>query len=85
MVGRRIVNLLRVFNFRHGMKVEDEQPSVRYGSVPVDGPAEGKNIMEKWQWMLENYRALMGWDPKTGKPLPETLEKLGLQELIKDL
>jgi aldehyde:ferredoxin oxidoreductase len=84
-VGRRIVNLLRVFNFRHGMKVEDERPSARYGSVPVDGPAKGINIMEKWPWMVENYYKLMGWDPKTGKPLPETLEKLGLKELIKDL
>ncbi len=84
-VGRRIVNLLRVFNFRHGMKVEDERPSARYGSVPVDGPAKGINIMEKWPWMVENYYKLMGWDPKTGKPLPETLEKLGLKEIIKDL
>jgi aldehyde:ferredoxin oxidoreductase len=41
--------------------------------------------MEKWPWMVENYYRLMGWDPKTGKPLPETLEKLGLRELIKDL
>jgi aldehyde:ferredoxin oxidoreductase len=84
-VGRRIVNLLRVFNLRHGMKVEDEKPSKRYGSIPVDGPAQGKNIVEKWPWMVENYYRLMGWDPKTGKPLPETLEKLGLKELIKDL
>jgi aldehyde:ferredoxin oxidoreductase len=84
-VGRRVVNLLRVFNFRHGMKVEHERPSPRYGSVPVDGPAQGKDIMEKWQWMVENYYTLMGWDAKTGKPLPETLEKLDLRELIKDL
>jgi len=27
----------------------------------------------------------MGWDPETGKPLPETLKKLGLEELIKHL
>jgi aldehyde:ferredoxin oxidoreductase len=84
-VGRRIVNLLRVFNFRHGLKIEDERPSARYGSIPVDGPAKGVNIMEKWSWMVENYYKLMGWDPKTGKPLPETLEELGLKELIKDL
>jgi len=84
-VGRRIINLLRVFNFRHGMKIEDERPSKRYGSIPVDGPAQGKNILEKWPMMVENYYRLMGWDPKTGKPLPETLEKLGLKELIKDL
>ena len=81
-VGRRIVNQLRVFNFRHGMKREDERPSKRYGSIPVDGPAEGKDIMSKWEWMLENYYTQMGWDPKTGKPLPETLKKLGLEELI---
>ena len=85
IVGRRIVNLLRVFNFRHGMKIEDERPSKRYGSVPADGPAQGKNIMEKWPVMVENYYRLMGWDPKTGKPTPETLEKLGLKEISKDL
>jgi aldehyde:ferredoxin oxidoreductase len=35
--------------------------------------------------MVENYYRLMGWDPKTGKPTPETLEKLGLKEISKDL
>jgi aldehyde:ferredoxin oxidoreductase len=83
--GRRIVNLLRVFNFKQGMKTEDERPSKRYGSIPVDGPAKGKNIMEKWPQMVENYYRLMGWEPKTGKPLPETLRQLGLEEIIKDL
>jgi aldehyde:ferredoxin oxidoreductase len=34
---------------------------------------------------VENYYGLMGWDTKTGKPLPETLKKLGLGDLIKDL
>jgi aldehyde:ferredoxin oxidoreductase len=84
-LGRRVVNLLRVFNFRHGMKAEDERPSRRYGSVPVDGPTEGRDIMAKWPWMVENYHKLMGWDSKTGKPLPKTLENLGLEDCIKDL
>lgn len=84
-IGRRVINQLRVFNFLHGMRKDDERPSNRYGSIPVDGPAKGKNIMEKWNWMAENYYTLMGWDLKTGKPLPETLEKLGLEELIKGL
>ncbi len=81
-VGRRIVNQLRVFNFRHGMKREDERPSKRYGSVPIDGPARGRDIMEQWSSMLENYYTQMGWDPVTGKPLPETLKRLGLEDLI---
>ncbi len=83
--GRRVVNLLRVFNFRNGMKAADERPSVRYGSVPVDGAAQGKDIMAKWPSMVENYYRLMGWDPLTGKPLPQTLRELGLEEIIKDL
>jgi aldehyde:ferredoxin oxidoreductase len=35
--------------------------------------------------MKENYYQIMGWDKTTGKPLPETLERLGLQELIAEL
>lgn len=81
-IGRRIINLLRMFNFRHGLKKEDEYPSVRYGSTPVDGPAKGKGVMEKWDSMKEKYYTLMGWDPETGKPLPQTLEKLDLKEII---
>jgi aldehyde:ferredoxin oxidoreductase len=84
-IGCRVINQLRVFNFSHGMKKEDETPSTRYGSRPVDGPAEGKDIMEKWDSMIENYYTHMGWDAQTGKPLPETLERLGLTELIEDL
>ena len=77
-VGLRAVNLLRVFNLRHGLKTEDERPSRRYGSVPVDGPAAGKDIMAQWPKMLEEYYTLMGWDSRTGRPLKATLEKLGL-------
>jgi aldehyde:ferredoxin oxidoreductase len=84
-VGRRIVNQLRVFNFRHGLTKEIEAPSVRYGSSPVDGPAQGKFIMPYWESLRSNYYRQMGWDPETGKPLPETLEGLGLGHLIPDL
>ncbi len=84
-VGRRLVNQLRVFNFRHGLTKEVEAPSVRYGSTPVDGPAQGQSIMANWDGYRSNYYQNMGWDPETGKPLPETLEKLGLADLIRDL
>jgi aldehyde:ferredoxin oxidoreductase len=84
-VGKRIVNLLRVFSFRHGMEILDERPSKRYGSVPVDGPNQGKDIMPGWARMVSNYHRLMGWDERTGKPLPETLNELDLGELVEDL
>jgi aldehyde:ferredoxin oxidoreductase len=81
-VGRRVVNLLRVFNLAHGLSAEDERPSKRYGSVPVDGPAQGKDIMAQWPAMVANYYRRMGWDEKTGRPLPKTLEELGLGEFV---
>jgi aldehyde:ferredoxin oxidoreductase len=53
--------------------------------VPVDGPQAGKAIFPHWEALRSNYYKNMGWDPETGKPLPETLEKLGLKHLIPDL
>ncbi|HTY60690.1 MAG TPA: aldehyde ferredoxin oxidoreductase C-terminal domain-containing protein [Acidobacteriota bacterium] len=84
-VGRRAVNQLRVFNFRNGLTKEAETPSLRYASVPVDGPQAGKTIMPQWEALRSNYYKNMGWNPETGKPLPETLEKLGLAHLVADL
>lgn len=84
-IGRRIINLLRVFNLRHGLDTALEAPSPRYGSIPTDGPAQGKSIEPYFQWMKSFYFELMGWDPKTGKPLPHTLKSLGLEKLIADL
>ena len=84
-VGRRTINQLRVFNFRHGLTKEIEAPSSRYGSTPVDGPAKGIAIMPHWESIRRNYYQQMGWDPETGRPLPETLEQLGLGHLVKDL
>jgi aldehyde:ferredoxin oxidoreductase len=84
-VGKRTVNRLRVFSIRHGLKKEIEAPSVRYGSVPVDGPHAGKNIMPHWEALRSNYYNEMGWDPETGIPLKETLEKYGLGHLYADM
>ncbi|MBW1819065.1 MAG: hypothetical protein JRJ60_18150 [Deltaproteobacteria bacterium] len=84
-LGRRIMAQLRFFALRHGLDMLDEQPSVRYGSPPNDGPAKGVDIMAGWDRMRENYYNLIGWDPQTGKPLPETLSKLGLEELAKHI
>ena len=65
-MGLRIVNLMRMFNFRHGLNKEMEAPSVRYSSTPVDGPAAGHGIREHWEAIRENYYEQMGWDVATG-------------------
>jgi aldehyde:ferredoxin oxidoreductase len=62
-----------------------DAPSPRYGSTPVDGPFAGKSIMGSLDAMLDDYYRQMGWDEKTGKPLPETLERLGLGEAVEDI
>jgi aldehyde:ferredoxin oxidoreductase len=82
IIGRRIVNLLRVFNFRHGLKPELERPSVRYSETPVDGPIKGRPIKPFFGFMVQTYYESMGWDAKTGRPLPQTLKALGLEEVI---
>ncbi len=58
-----------------------EYPSARYGSTPVDGPAKGQAIRDQWETMLDTWYAEVGYDRKTGKPLPQTLRDLGLDEL----
>ncbi|MBI4188527.1 MAG: hypothetical protein HY529_04890 [Chloroflexi bacterium] len=83
--GKRIVNLFRVFNIRHGHTVEMDAPSPRYGSTPVDGPAKDKSIMPHWDEMRSRYYEAMGWDKETGKPLPDTLRSFGLEYAIPEL
>ncbi len=79
-VGLRAVTALRLFNLMHGLRLERMRPSPRYGSVPLDGPAQGKDIMAKWDEMIRIYHEEMGWNPLTGQPEDETLRKLGLHE-----
>ncbi len=84
-VGFRVANLMRAFNLQHGVGVDLEQPSPRWSSTPVDGPAKGISIAAHWDGMLDNYYRLMGWDRQTGKPFPATLKALGLDSVIADL
>ncbi len=84
-IGLRAVNLMKVYNLRAGITKEMDYPSERYGSTPTDGPIKGIGIQQHWEKMLENYYALMGWDTKTSKPLPETLRRYGLSHIIKDV
>ncbi|MFC1988283.1 aldehyde ferredoxin oxidoreductase family protein [Chloroflexota bacterium] len=84
-VGFRVANVMRAFNLRHGVSIETEQPSPRWSSTPVDGPARGMSIVPHWDGMLDNFYKQIAWDRKTGRPLPETLKALGLDNVIEDL
>jgi aldehyde:ferredoxin oxidoreductase len=82
--GLRAVHLMRVFNIRSGLTSDLDWPSPRYGSAPVDGPTAGKTIFSHFEQILKGYYQGMGWDEK-GRPLPETLNRLGLEKVADDL
>ncbi len=83
--GRRTATLMRAFNLRCGITPDLEKPSTRYGSVPVDGPAKGVDISQHWERMLDVWYETVGYDRKSGRPLPETLKELGLEALVPTL
>jgi len=84
-VGYRAANLFRAFNIRNGIGMDAERPSERWSSTPIDGPAKGISVRPHWSSMMENYYNLMGWDIRTGKPFADTLNRLGLENVARDL
>ena len=83
-IGQRVINLLRTFNIKHRLTADLDTPSPKYGSTPVDGQSKGKAIMPVWDRMVHKYYQLMEWDG-IGIPLPKTIKKLGLEEVVEDL
>ena len=83
--GRRTAAINRAVSLRCGITPDMERPSTRYGSTPVDGAAKGQSVMAQWDKMIETWYREVGYDRKTGKPLPQTLKDLGLDWLAKEL
>ena len=82
-VGRRVVTLMRIYNLKAGLTPDKETPSPRYCSQSVDGPNKDKPVAPHWEKMMDGYYQSMGWDRKTGMPLPETIKKYGLEDFVK--
>jgi len=76
-VGRRVVNLLRMFNRREGMTKEDDCFSPRLGQPPIDGPGKGKSMAPTFEEVRNAYYRTMGWGDD-GMPTRKTLEELDL-------
>jgi aldehyde:ferredoxin oxidoreductase len=83
-LGLRIVNLFKVYNIRCGHTRDLDAPSTRYGSPQVDGNLAGLEVFPELDKMLDEYYKRMGWD-KEGKPLPDTLRRLNLEDNIPDI
>jgi aldehyde:ferredoxin oxidoreductase len=83
--GHMVSNLLRCFDIKHGRNKNAEQPSPRYCSTPAEGPGKIFSVASCWEQMRDKFYDYMGWDKETGRPLPETLRRVGLDELVQDI
>lgn len=83
-VGERIYNLERAFNVREGLTRSDDTLPRRLLEDPLpEGPAEGH--VNNLEFLLDPYYEFRGWDKATGKPTPEKLRELGLEDVIKQI
>jgi len=83
--GERIINLCRAFNMRDGFSRADDTLPKRLTEEPMpDGPAKG-HVIDQLDMLLDHYYEVRGWDRETGKPCPEKLRELGLENVIPDL
>jgi len=84
-IGERIANIRQAFNVREGINaVKFDLPERVYGGLPLpDGPTAG--IRVEAEAMLREHLGNMGWTLDTAIPLPDTLQRLGLADIIPDL
>ncbi len=81
-IGERISNVERMILVREGIDRRDDALPPRMRQAIPDGPAAGHSISDQMLGtMLDEYYSLRGWDER-GKPRLETLEKLGLAEVM---
>jgi aldehyde:ferredoxin oxidoreductase len=74
--GQRAWNLKRLYNLRLGWtRALEKLPKLLLQSLPGSGQ-EGH--VPDMALMLREYYQAVGWDEQTGRPLPETLEQLGI-------
>ncbi|MEW6662511.1 MAG: aldehyde ferredoxin oxidoreductase family protein [Bacillota bacterium] len=87
-IADRIYTLERVFNIREGdeSRKTDTLPA-RFMEEPIPGgPSAGKVITpEILNKLLDEYYEERGWDKNTGYPTAQTLKRLGLEQVIKDI
>jgi aldehyde:ferredoxin oxidoreductase len=82
-IGCRIHTLERSFNCREGLRRKDDTVPRRFMHEKIpDGQSKGLRLKpEELQQMLDAYYERRGWD-KNGVPTAETLDRLGLEDLV---
>jgi aldehyde:ferredoxin oxidoreductase len=81
-LGKRIVTLKRVLNFRRGLtRADDRLPELLLQPLE-EGGTEG--TVPDMEVLLSGAYSEYGWDLETGMPTPRTLEGLSLDLAVNE-
>jgi len=82
--GERITALERCYNYREGLRRQDDYPNERMFREPIrKGPSEGKALKyEDYGKVLDDYYEARGCDKESGRMLDNKLKELGLEDLM---
>ncbi|HYU18269.1 MAG TPA: aldehyde ferredoxin oxidoreductase family protein [Chloroflexota bacterium] len=84
-IGARVAATRQAFTLREGVNpLKYHIPGRAYGYPPIDrGPLAG--VVVDVETLRREFYEARGWDPETGTPHTETLERLGLEEMVPDM
>ncbi len=78
-IGERANTLTRLYNIREGIDAKQDRLPKRFFQGFTEGPLRGvAPTPRQLETAKRTYYELMGWDPETGIPTAERLQKLGL-------
>jgi aldehyde:ferredoxin oxidoreductase len=83
-VGEKAYNLERCFNIRDGFSRKDDTLPRRMFTEPLQGGLREGEIIRKPDTIINEYYDARGWD-RNGIPTKETLARLGLSEIERDI
>jgi aldehyde:ferredoxin oxidoreductase len=84
LVGEKVYNLERCFNIREGFSRKDDTLPKRMFTEPLQGGMRDGEVIRKPDVIIDEHYGARGWD-KNGIPTKATLQRLGLEELDKDI
>lgn len=83
--GERGWTLKRAINHRLGLTRQNDRLPKALLQPYIEAPGGSLGYAPHLEGMLQAYYAARGWDPDSGRPLPEKLRELEMEWLIADL
>jgi len=79
-IGNRINTLRQLFNVKHGIDPKDFLMHKRIETPRQSGPNRGRGV--QMEPIVSLHWEKHGWDPNTGHPTNETVQRLGLDQFF---